>query len=255
VKRVTRFVFTSILLGSIGSAATVNLAGTIRDFKGANEPGGHPDFEALIGGLLTGAVGNYLAGGLPVFTGTGIPSFSNAANFDEWYTDVPGVNLSQSLSLALSDAGHPGLFSYANANFFPIDNQLYGNTPGELHNFHFTYDIHSLFSYHEGETLSFTGDDDVWVFINNKLAVDLGGIHNSATGSITLDASNAASYGLTSGNTYSLDLFFAERHTTESHFSMETTLDLLTPAPEPSALLLFGSALFVLALRRKRRAI
>ena len=40
--------------------------------------------------------------------------------------------------------------------------------------------------------LDFTGDDDVWVFINRKLAVDLGGIHTPVQGSVTFGMGQAA---------------------------------------------------------------
>ena len=48
-------------------------------------------------------------------------------------------------------------------------------------------------------TLDFTGDDDGWVFVNGKLAVDIGGVHPPKSGSVTLDAAAASSFGLADG--------------------------------------------------------
>jgi fibro-slime domain-containing protein len=98
----------------------------------------------------------------------------------------------------------------------------FGNQ-GENHNFSFTTEIHTSFTYNGGETFTFQGDDDVWVFINNQLAIDLGGIHVQETQLVNLDA-QAGKLGISVGNTYSLAVFNAERHTVQSNFRIDTTL-------------------------------
>ena len=49
---------------------------------------------------------------------------------------------------------------------------------------------------------------------------------------------------MTPGNTYDFDLFFAERHTSESNFRVDTSIVLEQPhdgvVPEPASLGLFG---------------
>jgi fibro-slime domain-containing protein len=93
-----------------------------------------------------------------------------------------------------------GLASYADTSFFPIDGQGFGNE-GNPNNFHFTFELHMEFKYQGGEVFSFAGDDDLWVFINNRLAIDLGGLHPSQNDNISLGA-RAAELGITPGNTY-----------------------------------------------------
>lgn len=60
--------------------------------------------------------------------------------------------------------------------------------------------------------------DDWWVFLNGKLAIDMGGVHGASQGSITLNSATRAAFGLNLGDIVRIDLFQAERHTTQSNF-------------------------------------
>jgi fibro-slime domain-containing protein len=216
--------------------STITLTGTIRDFKAKNQSGGHPDFERTPGdknpanqsfgygedkNITTNTLG---ADQKPVYAGTTY-STTTKENFDQWYRNVSGVNQSKEYPIVLERQAN-GTYKYQNNDFFPINNELFGNYSNNK-NFHFTYEIHTQFTYKGGETFNFSGDDDVWVYINGKKVIDLGGVHGSQAQNVNLD-----SLSLTAGQTYDLDFFFAERHTTQSNFTITTNI-ALEPAPSP----------------------
>jgi fibro-slime domain-containing protein len=207
-----------------------NLTGRVRDFKAAEEPGGHPDFEAFQGddasvGIVQDMLG---ADKKPVYKPNG-PMVSmygqqttSKERYDQWYRDTDGVNMPIEFVVPLT-MGPNGKSSYDNGAFFPIDNQGFGNYKKSGHNFGFTFELHTEFNYKGGEVFTFTGDDDLWVFVNGHLGIDLGGLHPEKSRSITLDTV-AKDFGLEVGRTYPLDLFHAERHTNASHFRVETSI-------------------------------
>jgi fibro-slime domain-containing protein len=140
---------------------------------------------------------------------------------------------------------------------WPVDVDDAGNT--KLHNFSFTSEVRYWFKYEakKSYTLDFTGDDDVFVFVNKKLAVDLGGVHTPVNGTIVLNATgggtvtvtptlgdactttgkvttctgktSTVSLGMSDNNVYEIAVFQAERQTTSSTYKL--TLSGFNAAP------------------------
>ena len=94
---------------------------------------------------------------------------------------------------------------------------------GAGRNQHFCAEIHTKFRFKNGLKFSLSGDDDIWAFIDNKLAVDIGGMHLPAPGYVDVD--KFMPNGIV-GKVYDLDIYFCDRRTTMSNFSIKTNMFL-----------------------------
>lgn len=192
------------------------LSARVRDFSDA-----HLDFEGP-GGPDRGLVDDVLGpDGKPVYLGgDGTRTTHGGELFDQWYRDVPGVN--SAIEIELPVRVQRGIARFEDLEFFPIDDEGFGNE-GREHNFHFTLEASTQFVYEGGETFRFFGEDDLWIFINERLAMDVGGTHPQEEAVIALDEL-AVQLRIEIGERYPLHVFFAERHTDGSAFSFETTI-------------------------------
>ncbi|MEM9455408.1 MAG: fibro-slime domain-containing protein [Myxococcota bacterium] len=219
-------VLPDLMAGDTSSEECDGLEAIMRDFQIA-----HPDFEVYSGtnasvGLVLPTLGADRTPELdPSYAGA--PMITSADTFAQWYHDVPGTNMAFPIDLMLTDEGN-GEYAFDSTAFFPLDDMGFGNE-GNPHNFHFTTEVHTSFTYEGGEVFTFRGDDDLWMFVDDQLAIDLGGLHPALEASVDMDT-----LGLEVGQTYPMDIFHAERHTNESNFRIVTTIECFVTPPPPA---------------------
>lgn len=249
----------SAILGAVAICATAAwcqpepIPVTIRDFNSS-----HPDFEdvkgtcAVEGRGVKGMVQKTLDSARKPVQSPDSPCPNY--NIGSWFRDNPAVNKRYCMDLPLEVVpGRVNTFktpaAFA-ASYFPIDQVPISPTspktlikapdpvnPGQSgetfdnHNFHFCMEMHATFKYRGGEVFDFKGDDDVWVFINNRLALDLGGTQYDTTGQVNLDAQRV-DLGIAPDNYYNFDFFFCERQTKDSQMEITTSIDIIPP-PAP----------------------
>lgn len=266
------------------------VARDFQSYSNSNPPSGHPDFgtyccdDSLTKGK--GVLGSALGvDRKPVWAGPTqdpVPNpsqlfFTGKKEFDQWYRDVSGVNMTYYENLTLlqsktakttyamnSDTDPPW---YDMCGFFPLDDLNkpmidqntgqpvtyhydqgqpddrichayqglgFGNSWAN-HNYSFTTELRYWFQYEGNENLQFTGDDDVWVFINGTMAVEMPGTHNRAVANVVLDASKGTAQvtypnnstlnttvdlKLTIGSVYEVVVFQAERWCCGSNYML-----------------------------------
>jgi fibro-slime domain-containing protein len=144
---------------------------------------------------------------------------TSATSFTSWFRSVAGVSAAAWHTVELDPVGG-GFYEYSTSAFHPIDDELYGNE-GSAHNRYFTFEVSGWFTYRacSDQLIDIQADDDVWIFIDDKLAIDLGGIGAGINQTARLDR-----LGLSNGQRYKMKLFYAQRQNTRASFSIRTNI-------------------------------
>lgn len=116
--------------------------------------------------------------------------------------------------------------AYADAIGDNTNDKYYDNT-----NFNLTLEGHAQFIYYEDDNLyfNFTGDDDVYLYINGIRVLDMGGAHAISKCGINLNDVQELC-GLKDGEAYDFDFYYMERHGTAANFGIETNIKIVDPS-------------------------
>ena len=173
----------------------------------------------------------------PVFNAGQLTTNRGLGDATRWFQTVEGKSASYLGTLGLKFEVAGSDFYFHRDEFYPMDEVKFSegdsvNRDGHNHLFTMSFAIPFTALLNGQEQMEITADDDTFVFVGDKLVIDMGGVHDAMTGRFAIhkDGEVYASSGneemaytgvkFNSGDSPMVRIFHADRDAADSMFSV-----------------------------------
>lgn len=112
-------------------------------------------------------------------------------NMDRWFNEVEGKSKNYTGNVKLQYKADGAQFSFYQKEFYPLDEVDFSkddpvNRDGHNHLFTMSFAVPFTVLKSGNETFEIMADDDTFVYVGDRLAIDMGGVHEATTGRFTI---------------------------------------------------------------------
>ncbi|MBR2641302.1 hypothetical protein IKD49_02500, partial [Candidatus Saccharibacteria bacterium] len=175
---------------------------------------------------------------LPIGVGGQMLPNRGMKDISHWFSAVDGKSASYTGNLQFDYSSDGAEFSFYKEMFYPLDDVEFSqgdfvNKDGHNHLFTMNFAVPFTALLSGDERFEITADDDTFVFVGNKLVIDMGGVHDAKTGVFQI-SENGDIYSSVDGvdlaySGVSIDaqngaivrIFHADRDSSESVFNVK----------------------------------
>lgn len=157
-------------------------------------------------------------------------SVMTEAALGQWFNDTTGNAISDRLGVELQRQGAHHVFDDTEdrlyrlrGGFYPLDTRRLGHERLSAHNHYFSFRLDAGFRFEEStdQFITVASTSEVWIFINDHLVIDLGGLHDMQERKSDLNRLH-----LIDGDPMKVSIFFAQRNNLTPHLRIETNIAL-----------------------------
>lgn len=159
-------------------------------------------------------------------------------NFTRWFSEVEGKSKGYAGVIEMDYKGEGTEFSFYKKQFYPLDAVEFSdgdavNGDGHNHLFTMSFAVPFMVMADGGESFEVKADDDTFVYVGDKLVIDMGGVHATTTGKFMINENGEVYAGvenadlaytgvqLSSDEGSMVRIFHADRDASESEFNVK----------------------------------